>query len=387
MLVKRGLPRGLALRCPRGAGGGETLFSLGVNRRRPPLQEVLGSHIADGAVQSNFVVVLHKRGDDPTGFFQRERRPRADRLRFQRFMPPLDLPVALGIIRRSAHMRHPRQANILLEVPRDELRAVITDDARRDARILGPRALDNPFDLHLGHALPNLPMHDEATSPVEHTAQVVERAADVQIRDIDMPVCVRTKRLLEPRAFLRGTAGGAFQHPGIPQDTVHAGRTHRHKVAVNHHVSQATIAFQRILLPEIEDFALLLAGEPVITRNPAIVFIHLSVAVPPGMVFALAYAQPVDQARGREFRFVAPDADEIDDGVACLQGNPGAGQSSPSSFFSAICSSINSESTSCLRVSFASSSATRRSVARAAGCGLSLPNAAAPFSKNCFCHW
>ena len=46
---------------------------------------------------------------------------------------------------------------------------------------------------------------------------------------------------------------------------------------------------------------------------------------------------------------LGPVADEVDDGVAGVVGNPGPGQSSPSSFFSLICSSINSATTSFLR--------------------------------------
>ena len=51
---------------------------------------------------------------------------------------------------------------------------------------------------------------------------------------------------------------------------------------------------------------------------------------------------------------LGPVADEVDDGVAGVVGNPGSGQSSPSSFFSWICSSMSSATTSFLRWSLCS---------------------------------
>ena len=65
-------------------------------------------------------------------------------------------------------------------------------------------------------------------------------------------------------------------------------------------------------------------------------------------------------------------------------GNPGSVQSSPSSFFSLICSSMSSERTSCLRWSFCSRRAILRSLASAARRERGS-NAAAAFSKNSFC--
>ncbi len=49
-----------------------------------------------------------------------------------------------------------------------------------------------------------------------------------------------------------------------------------------------------------------------------------------------------------------PMPDELDECITGGLGNPGSVQSSPSSFFSLICSSMSSERTSCLRWSFCS---------------------------------
>jgi hypothetical protein len=46
-------------------------------------------------------------------------------------MPALDRAVTLGVVRRRLHMRHPAQADELLEILGDELQAVVGDDPRR----------------------------------------------------------------------------------------------------------------------------------------------------------------------------------------------------------------------------------------------------------------
>ena len=40
-------------------------------------------------------------------------------------------------------------------------------------------------------------MHEETTEPIQNAAQVIERAAQVDVRNVDMPVLVRLQRLLE----------------------------------------------------------------------------------------------------------------------------------------------------------------------------------------------
>src|SRR5271166_3721858 len=94
--------------------------------------------------------------------------------------------------------------------------------------------------------------------------------------------------------------------------------------------------------------------------------------------------QPADQERDRQVRAASPALDELDDRIADGLGNPGSVQSSPSSFFSLICSSMSSERTSCLRCSFCSSRAILRSLS-SLGRRERCSNAAAAFSKNSFC--
>ena len=52
---------------------------------------------------------------------ERQRRSWSDALRFERFVPALDLPVRLRVKRRGSDVRHARDSNELLEVLGDEL--------------------------------------------------------------------------------------------------------------------------------------------------------------------------------------------------------------------------------------------------------------------------
>src|SRR5437763_33692 len=138
---------------------------------------------------------------------------------------------------------------------------------------------------------------------------------------------------------------------------------------------------------EVEDGLLLLESQPVVTGDPSIVLVDLAVAVLPVMELAVGDAQPGDVAAGGDVGLVRPGADEVDDLVAGVVGNPSGGQASPRLFFSWTCSSMSSARTSSLRWSLAVRAAILSSLARSAWlCRLPLPaKAVAPFSKNSRC--
>jgi hypothetical protein len=61
-----------------------------------------------------------------------------------------------------------------------------------------------------------------------------------------------------------------------------------------------------------------------IARHQGIVLVDLPEALFPVVELAGADADPGDEATSREFGLVAPVADEIDDGVARVVGDPAA---------------------------------------------------------------
>jgi hypothetical protein len=80
-------------------------------------------------------------------------------------------------------MRHPADANELLEVPGDELRAVVRDDPGVLTGILLAHPLKDRLHLSFLHGLADFPVHDEAALAVEEAAQEEVRA----VKLIDAP--------------------------------------------------------------------------------------------------------------------------------------------------------------------------------------------------------
>ena len=68
------------------------------------------------------------------------------------------------------------------------------------------RSLQDDFDVRFGHRLPQIPVDDGTAVAVQNAAQVVERPADVDVGNVDVPVLMRLQRLLEAGAFLRRLA-------------------------------------------------------------------------------------------------------------------------------------------------------------------------------------
>jgi hypothetical protein len=71
---------------------------LGLNLLLMPGEHVLRRDVADGAVQTNVVVMLGVTLNQTPCIFQRQRRARADALPFERFVPPFDFAVRLRVI-------------------------------------------------------------------------------------------------------------------------------------------------------------------------------------------------------------------------------------------------------------------------------------------------
>src|SRR6266853_3573437 len=227
-------------------------------------------------------------------------------------------------------------------------------------------------------------MHKGTAIAIQNTAQVIERAAHVDIGNIDVPVLVRMRWLLEARPFTRQFALPPREQSCPLKYSPNAGWADSHNVGVQHHECQSTIAFQRVLQVEVDDRVLLPRLQPEITRNPTVVLIDATVALSPVVELAGAHAQPMDESSDGDLRFFRPAPDEIHHLVTHIVRYPHLGQSSPRLFFKAMCSAISSANTSSLVWIFFSRNSIR--CCSAWWSGRLLPwKAAAPFSKNSFC--
>jgi hypothetical protein len=76
------------------------------------------------------------------------------------------------------------------------------------------------------------------------------------------------------------------------------------------------------------------------------VLVDLAEALDPVLILAAADADPGHETRDRDLGFIRPGADEIDDRVARVMGDPTFDQASPFLFFSSVRASMSSAMTS-----------------------------------------
>jgi hypothetical protein len=77
-----------------------------------------------------------------------------------------------------------------------------------------------------------------------------------------------------------------------------------------------------MVVREVDDPALLLVSEPVVTWQPGIVLVDFAVAFLPVVELAGAQADPANEAADADLGLVAPDADEVNEVIPGVRGNP-----------------------------------------------------------------
>ncbi len=132
-------------------------------------------------------------------------------------------------------MRHPSDADELLEVACYKLGAVVGNDARSRIRVLLTRSLKNNFYVEFLNFLADLTVYDGTAKDIENDAHEVKSSANVEIADVDMPVLMRFEGLVKAGSFLRGLAIPAIHHAGIPKHTINRRRAHSDNVCIEHH--------------------------------------------------------------------------------------------------------------------------------------------------------
>lgn len=307
------------------AGLGELAIALGMDGYIVAEELVVGGDVADGAVQAGMVVMGHILGDDAAGVVERQGYLDADALAFDGFVKAFELAVGLRVIGRGPDVGHASDADEFFEILCDELRPVVADDARAFAGEVFTGALQNRFDVDFLHLFADFPVDDEAAVTVEDGAQEVEGAGDVEMADVDVPLLVRFEGLDEAGAFLSDGGALAGQESRGFEDAIDAGWAAGDDIGIEHHEGHAAISFEGVLAGEVADGEFFGVGEPMIARHPVVVFIDFAEACDPVVVFAAGDVDPGDEARDRDLGFVGPRADEIDDQVARVVGDPAAG--------------------------------------------------------------
>jgi hypothetical protein len=165
-------------------------------------------------------------------------------------------------------------------------------------------------------------MDDEAAVAVEDGAEEVKSASDVKVADIDVPMLVRFKGLDEAGAFLGDVGRGAGEQSGFFENAIDAGGATSDLIGIEHHEGEAAIAIEGMGAGKSADAEFFIVGEPMVAWDPSVVFVDLAETLFPVVEFAGADADPGQEATDRDFGLVAPAADEIDELIADIVGNP-----------------------------------------------------------------
>ena len=122
------------------------------------LQLVGRGDVSDRGMQTHRVVVRDEIRDTRAGLRDGTGTGRTDALAFETAMPAFQLAVGLGVVGAGADMCDPHETDELLEVPGDELGAIVGDDPWLDAGMLFQGFLQDDLDFRFFHGFPKLPV-------------------------------------------------------------------------------------------------------------------------------------------------------------------------------------------------------------------------------------
>jgi hypothetical protein len=119
----------------------------------------------------------------------------------------------------------------------------------------------------------------------------------------------------------------------VLEHAIDAGWADGDDIGIEHHEGKPAVAFERVFGVVVDDRSFLPILEPPVTRDQRVVLVGQAVALPPIVKLAGGDTEPGDEPLDGDLGMLRPVGDVVDDGVADVMGNPGLGQSSPSSFF------------------------------------------------------
>ena len=254
----------------------------------PPFQVVFGGDKADGGMEAGGVVVFDEVADDALGFREIERGEWADGLVFDGLVEAFEFAVGLGVVGAGHDMAGLPLGDEGFELTAFELGALVGDDAWARVGIGFAGFLENDFGVDLAHGGTDVPGDDHARAAVEHGAEEVEDATDVQVTEVHMPVLVRGEGLDEAGAFFGGFASAASDEVCCLEHAVGGGGCDRCHVGIEHHEGEGAITFEWVLAGVVDDGLFFPFFQPVLTRHLGVVFVGFAVAFAPTAELARA---------------------------------------------------------------------------------------------------
>jgi hypothetical protein len=192
-------------------------------------------------------------------------------------------------------MSHAAALDELLKVPGDELRAIVRDNARPLAGELFATMLDDRLHLGFLHVRADLPVNDELAVPVEDAVKEEESPTDIDVGNIDVPVLISWRWLLEATPLLGRLSPAGTESAGHLEDAIGTGRTDGHDVRVDHHGRKPSMTFQGVAVTERQDRDLLPLFQPEVAWDGHIVLVGYPGSLALAVKLAQGDSQPPNQ--------------------------------------------------------------------------------------------
>jgi hypothetical protein len=178
-------------------------------------EKIVWSDVPESAVQAYPLVMVNKPRDNATSVLGGVRGGRTNGVGFERLMPPLQLAVGLGVVGRGPDVGHAWDSEEFFEVLGNKLGSVVADDSRAGLGELLPSALEDALDVALRRGLAELPMHNGTARLIMDRAEVIERACNIDIRDVDVPMLVWCEGCTNWLPFFEGRLFQRSRRPAL----------------------------------------------------------------------------------------------------------------------------------------------------------------------------
>jgi hypothetical protein len=130
------------------------------------------------------------------------------------------------------------------------------------------------------------PVHNHAAVAIEYAAEIVECAAEVEIRDVDVPVLMGCGGLFKALALRGGFDLPGLEQPRAFQHPIHGAWRTGNTVLIDQAVAQPSVTLQRMLPGKGDDRLAFPGLQPMTARDLTVMPIRLALTALPVVIFA-----------------------------------------------------------------------------------------------------
>jgi len=190
------------------------------------------------------IVIVYPFGHFQLGIPQRQIGRSADMFLFDTLVKSFDFAIALRIVDRGPDVSEVAGLDEVAEIVADKLSAIIGNDSGTGVGIAFVSALESYLDIEFGHGFAQLEMNDIAAVAVEDADQIIEDRMDSNVRNIYMPMLMRSRRLVEAFVFGRSLCRiPSLKRSRLFEDAIDRGWRYMGDIKVHHHPGQSSVTF------------------------------------------------------------------------------------------------------------------------------------------------